>query len=104
MKQNPNSRRAAAASAGVSIVGTPNASSTSAEPHRDVIALFPCLATFAPAAAATSAAAVEILKLPLASPPVPHVSTNAACSAEVSGRVVAASRIAAANPAISAAV
>ena len=43
----------------------------------EVTARLPCFATFAPAAAATSAAAVEILKLPLKSPPVPHVSTSA---------------------------
>ena len=37
------------------------------------------------AAAATRAAAVEMLKVPLRSPPVPQVSTRTACSAEVSG-------------------
>ena len=50
-------------------------SSTSALPHREDAARFPCLATGHPAPAATSAAAVEMLKVPAPSPPVPHVST-----------------------------
>src|ERR1700719_1024500 len=54
---------------------TPRASSTSALPHRDDAARLPCLATGHPAPAATSAAAVEMLKVPAPSPPVPHVST-----------------------------
>ena len=44
-------------------MGTPRASRTSAEPQREVTARLPCLATLAPAAAATSAAPVEILKV-----------------------------------------
>jgi len=39
----------------------PSASSTSAEPQAEETARLPCFATAAPAAAATSAAAVEIL-------------------------------------------
>src|SRR5690349_23429722 len=39
-------------------------------------ALLPCLATAAPAAAATSAAAVEMLIVAWPSPPVPAVSTD----------------------------
>ena len=54
---------------------TPRTSSTSAEPQRELAARFPCFATRAPAAAATIAAAVEILNVPLPSPPVPQVST-----------------------------
>jgi hypothetical protein len=54
---------------------TPNASSTSADPLREVAARFPCLATRAPAAAATTAAAVEMLNASKPSPPVPQVST-----------------------------
>ncbi len=42
------------------------ASRTSAEPLLEVTARLPCLATVAPAAAATRAAAVEMLKVPLA--------------------------------------
>ena len=37
----------------------------------------PCLATRTPAPAMTSAVAVEMLKVPLVSPPVPQVSTRA---------------------------
>ena len=54
----------------------PRASRTSAEPVCEVMARLPCLATEAPAAAATRAAAVEMLKLPEESPPVPQVSTS----------------------------
>src|SRR5256885_7302789 len=57
---------------------TPSASSTSAEPHLDVNDRLPCLATTAPAPAATNAAAVEILKVETAPPPVPQVSTRCA--------------------------
>ena len=42
---------------------TPSASSRSAEPERLVLERLPCLATAQPAAAATSAAAVETLKV-----------------------------------------
>ena len=55
-------------------IRTPSASSTSAEPDRDVIARLPCFATGTPAAATTRAAVVEMLNVPLPSPPVPHVS------------------------------
>ena len=73
-------------------MGMPRASRTSAEPHEEVTARLPCLATLAPAAAATRAAAVEMLKLPLASPPVPQVSTSASCSTLSSGSMFAAVR------------
>ena len=55
---------------------TPLDSSTSAEPTRDETERLPCLATAAPAPAATIAAAVEMLKRFLPSPPVPHVSSR----------------------------
>ena len=55
-------RRDSAPAAGVSEMGMPRASRTSAEPQSEVTARLPCLATVAPAAAATSAAAVEMLK------------------------------------------
>ena len=79
----------------------PRASRTSAEPHWLVTRRLPCLATVAPAAAATSAAAVEMLKVPLASAPVPQVSVNRLRSASVRGMVVAAARMASTKPAIS---
>src|SRR2546425_381325 len=50
---------------------TPSASSTSAEPHLDVNDRLPCLATTAPAPAATNAAAGGILKVEPPPPPVP---------------------------------
>ncbi len=71
MKAKPCSRSAAAADAASWSIRTPSASRTSADPARDVIARFPCLATTTPAAAATSAAVVEMLNVPLPSPPVP---------------------------------
>ena len=55
---------------------TPSASSTSALPHCDVNERLPCLATRTPAPAASSAAAVEMLKVVTAPPPVPQVSTS----------------------------
>ncbi len=54
------------------------------------------------AAAATRAAAVEMLKVPLASAPVPQVSTRRVRSVSVSGMVVAAARMVSTKPAISA--
>ena len=74
---------------GDSEITTPSASSTSALPHRDEAARLPCLATGHPAPAATSAAAVEMLKVPAPSPPVPHVST----ASTESGTTVAWARI-----------
>src|SRR2546422_8469659 len=55
---------------------TPSASSTSAEPHLEVNDRLPCLATTAPAPAATNAAAVEILKVETTPPPVPQVRSE----------------------------
>src|SRR5581483_9401299 len=54
--------------------------SRSAEPQRLVLERLPCLATAQPAAAATSAAAVEMLKV-VGPPPVPAVSTRAPAGA-----------------------
>ena len=54
----------------------PSASRTSAEPEADETERLPCFATPAPAAAATSAAAVEMLNVCAPSPPVPAVSTR----------------------------
>ena len=77
---------------------TPRASSTSAEPERLDTARLPCLATRAPPAAATRAAAVEMLKVPRPSPPVPQVSITPEL---VCGTPAARARIARAAPAIS---
>lgn len=55
---------------------TPSASTTSALPHRLLTERLPCLATGMPAPATTNAVAVETLKVPVASPPVPQVSTS----------------------------
>src|SRR5688572_18702371 len=52
----------------------PICSKKSALPQTPETDLFPCLATFAPAAHAMIAAAVLILKERKESPPVPHVS------------------------------
>jgi hypothetical protein len=53
----------------------PSASSTSALPDFEVAARLPCFPTRTPHAATTIAAAVDTLKLPEPSPPVPQVST-----------------------------
>ena len=68
---------------------TPRASTTSAEPHseedvRPDIDRLPCLATRRPAPATTKAVAVEMLKVPEASPPVPQVSISISRSVPVS--------------------
>ena len=63
---------------------TPSVSTTSAEPHRDDTERFPCFATRSPAPATTKAVAVETLKVPAASPPVPHVSISMSRSVPVS--------------------
>ena len=71
---------------------------TSNTPEADDTARFPCLATPAPAAAATSAAAVEMLSVCAPSPPVPAVSTRSRREGST-GRTC--SRMASAQPAIS---
>ncbi len=58
-------------------------SSTSALPHRLDTERLPCLATLAPAAAATMLAPVLMLTEPMPSPPVPTMSTTARAAAAV---------------------
>ena len=62
--------------AGVSMMFAPSASSTSALPDFDDTERLPCLATRAPAPAATNMAAVEMLNVCDASPPVPTTSSS----------------------------
>ena len=62
-------------------MSTPKASSTSAAPDLLETLLFPCFATLQPAAAATIADVVEMLKVNASSPPVPTISsTSILCS------------------------
>src|SRR5882724_11528026 len=80
---------------GVSWRLTPSVSTTSAEPHSEAplspdIERLPCLATLSPAPATTNAVAVETLKVPEASPPVPHVSTSISRSVPLSAAVSSA--------------
>ena len=70
----PNSRIPSPTRANGTSIRTPSASSTSADPLRELAARLPCFATRAPPAAASIAAAVEILNASKPSPPVPHVS------------------------------
>ena len=84
---------------GDSMMQAPSASSTSAEPEVDETLRPPCLATRAPAAAATKVDAVEMLKVCELSPPVPTMSTRFERSATTTG--VANSRITVAAAAIS---
>src|SRR3989449_1942820 len=95
------SRSTRAAAAASSVMGTPSASSTSAEPHFEVNERLPCFATDAPAPAATNAAAVEMLKVETVPPPVPQVSTRWSPAASTG---IIASRSARAAPATSSGV
>src|SRR5438034_7467586 len=62
--------------AGVSMIFAPSASRTSALPDFDDTERLPCLAPRAPAPAATNTAAVEMLNVCDASPPVPTTSSS----------------------------
>ena len=77
MKAMPMSSMSFSAWAGVSSIFTPRASSTSALPERLEMERLPCLAMGMPAAAATRAVAVEMLKVERP-PPVPQVSISSA--------------------------
>src|SRR4029453_10890643 len=74
MKPRPQDAMHRAIVSGAHSILMPSADSTSAEPEREEIDRLPCLATGTPAPATTKAAQVEILCVPLASPPVPQVS------------------------------
>ncbi|MNP02497.1 hypothetical protein D3C76_943510 [compost metagenome] len=58
----------------VILIFTPKEVNKSADPLFDDIDLLPCLATFTPPAANRKLLVVDILKLPLLSPPVPQLS------------------------------
>src|SRR5215203_412829 len=75
-KVMPTASRVRPAVSGSISIWTPRAASTSALPERLETERLPCLATGTPAAAATRAAAVEMLNVPRPSPPVPQVSTR----------------------------
>src|SRR5712691_164644 len=62
----------------------PSVSTTSAEPQSEDTERLPCLATRSPEPATTKAVAVETLKVPVASPPVPQVSISISRSVPVS--------------------
>ena len=70
----PRLRSAVAAESASWSIRMPSASSTSADPERDVIARLPCFATGTPAAATMNAEVVEMLNVPEPSPPVPTMS------------------------------
>src|SRR5262249_59422495 len=76
MKPRPQASMQRAMVSGAHSILTPSAVSTSAEPELDEIERLPCLATGTPAPATTKAAQVEMLYVPLASPPVPQVSID----------------------------
>src|SRR2546422_3162655 len=99
MKPTPVSPMQAATCAGVSRIFAPSASSTSALPDFDDTERLPCLATRAPAPAATNMAAVEILNVCEASPPVP--TTSSRLSGSGTSTRVANSRMTCAAAAIS---
>src|SRR6185312_10974073 len=99
MKPMPVSPIDCATAAGGSMMLAPSASSTSALPDFDDTERPPCLATRAPAAAATNIDAVEMLNVADASPPVPTMSSRVAGSG--ASTLVANSRITCAAAAIS---
>ena len=100
MKPMPHLAMQAATCSGCRSSEAPKASSTSAEPLLDDTPRLPCLATLAPAAAATNIAAVEMLKLCAPSPPVPTMSRK--CSpGSATSTLRANSRITVAAAAIS---
>ena len=99
MNTTPARDRTSAMPAGDRSRRTPSASSTSALPDFEVKERLPCLATRTPPAAATSAAAVEMLKVGVRPPPAPHVSTSPA--GFVAGTRIMASRKASTPPATS---
>ena len=101
MKPMPHSAMQRPTCSGGRSIATPSASRTSALPHLLVAERLPCLATVTPAAAATSAAAVEMLNVPEESPPVPHVSRMTSASTSTFS---ASSLMARAMPTISPAV
>ena len=74
MKPMPVASMHSATCFGVSSRLTPSASITSAAPDFDDTPRPPCLATRAPAAAATKIVVVEMLKVLAPSPPVPTTS------------------------------
>ncbi len=76
MNPNPSVSMDCAIRSGDCSSVNPSASSTSADPETELTARFPCFATAAPAAAATIAAAVEMLNVRAPSPPVPTTSTT----------------------------
>src|SRR4051794_33261425 len=97
MKPMPTSSIHWPTSSGPSPISAPRASRTSAEPAWLVAARLPCLAITTPAPRATNAAAVEMLIVPFASPPVPQVSTTPSGASTFSAK----RRIARAKPTIS---
>src|SRR5690606_19357579 len=99
MKPMPVRSRQAATCSGCSSILAPSASSTSAAPELEETLRPPCLATRAPAAAATNIEQVEMLKVREPSPPVPTMSTRWVRSATSTLREN--SRITSAAPAIS---
>src|SRR4029079_3855442 len=100
MKPSPHSAMQREIVSGDASIFTPSSFSTSAEPEREEIARLPCFATGTPAPATTKAAQVEMLKVPLPSPPVPQVSMAPSGARTVS----TLARMARAAPAISSTV
>ena len=99
MKPTPVAAMLRAICPGVRLMLTPSASITSALPDLLDTLRPPCLATLAPAAAATNMAQVLMLKVCEPSPPVPTMSTR--CAASCTGTLVDSSHITCAAAVIS---
>src|SRR6266545_2762731 len=81
-KTSPISSSNRPARSGSRSIAIPAAARTSADPTREEIERLPCLATQAPAPAATIAVAVERLNMSRPIPPGPHVSSSGARDVE----------------------
>ncbi len=99
MNPTPTSLMQRPTCSGVRLMLAPSASMTSALPDFDDTARLPCLATRAPAAAQTKVAAVEMLNVYAASPPVPTTSTR--LSGSLTSTFAASSRMTCAAAVIS---
>src|SRR5215469_7826559 len=89
MKPMPASAMQRPIASGERLILTPSAVSTSAAPERDDKARLPCFATGTPAPATISAAQVEMLNEPEASPPVPttSIASGGACTRSILARI-----------------
>ena len=78
MNPIPRLGQASLDTGGIEVDAEPELLEQIADPHRPEAARLPCFATGTPAPATTIADRVEMLNVPLRSPPVPQVSSTGA--------------------------